>query len=232
MKLSDMDFFEHLELELQPMIDQILEHPFLDRLAGSELSKEQLKFFTMQYGVYCSFFPRFLAAAAANVPDDRTRMPIMENLWEEHGEGQIEHSHRVLYEQFAAAQGISAADLYDASPLPNTRACVENLLDLCEEGHFLESLGALGPGTEFFTTEEYLKILNGLRQYDQFTENDLAFWVVHTALDEEHYSEMIDALRPWTRSSTEESMIRLGAIKAIELEILFWDGLEKYLPNK
>jgi pyrroloquinoline quinone (PQQ) biosynthesis protein C len=225
-------FFKHLEKELQPMINQILGHPFLMRLVEGKLSKEQLKFFAMQYGVYCSYFPRFLSAAAANVPDDRTRMPIMENLWEEHGEGDIHRSHRVLYEQFAASLGISARKLYDASPLPNTRACVENLLDLCEEGHFLESLGALGPGTEFFTTEEYLLILGGLRKYDLFTEEDLTFWIVHTALDEEHYSEMIDSLRPWTKSSTEESMIRLGAIKAIELEILFWDGLEKYLPGK
>lgn len=227
-----MDFFEELEEELQPMIAEILDHPFLERIANGQLSRNQLKFFTMQYGIYCSYFPRFLAAAAANVPDDRTRMPIMENLWEEHGEGEVERSHRVLFEQFAASLDIPAADLYAASPLPNTRACVENLLDLCEEGHFLESLGALGPGTEYFTTDEYLKILEGLRQYGDFTEQDLTFWIVHTALDEEHYSEMIDALRPWTRSSTEESMIRLGAIKAIELEILFWDGLEKYLPRK
>ena len=227
-----MDFFKHLEEELQPMIAQIINHPFLIRLNNGELTEEQLKFFTMQYGIYCSYFPRFLAAAAANVPDDITRMPIMENLWEEHGEGRIEGSHRVLFEQFAACIGISSEVLYNASPLPNTRACVENLLDLCEEGHFMESLGALGPGTEYFTTEEYFKILEGLRKYEIYSEKDLEFWIVHTTLDEEHYSEMIDALRPWAKSSTEESMIRLGAIKAIELEILFWDGLEKYLPQK
>jgi pyrroloquinoline-quinone synthase len=227
-----MDFFEHLEVELKPKIAQILNHPFLERIASAELSKEQLRFFTVQYSIYCSYFPRFLAAAAANVPDDRTRMPIMENLWEEHGQGKIQASHRVLYENYAAGLGLSKSDLQEAIPLPNTRACVENLLDLCEEGHFLESLGALGPGTEYFTTAEYLKILNGLRKYNILSEEQLEFWVVHTTLDEEHYAEMIDSIRFWTKSSTEESMIRLGAIKAIELEILFWDGLEKYLPGK
>lgn len=227
-----MDFFKHLESELKPKIDQILNHPFLERIASGKLTKEQLKFFTLQYSIYCAYFPRFLSAAAANVPDDRTRMPIMENLWEEHGEGKIEASHRVLFENYAKGLGLTQKDLVEASPLPNTRACVENLLDLCEEGHFLESLGALGPGTEFFTTAEYLKILEGLRKHDVFSEEDLEFWIVHTALDEEHYSEMIDALRPWAKSSTEESMIRLGAIKAVELEVLFWDGLEKYLPGK
>lgn len=226
-----MDFFKHLEKELAPMIKEILEHPFLLRIKSASLSNEQLKFFCAQYSIYCSYFPRFLAAAAANVPDDRTRMPIMENLWEEHGEGQISKSHRVLFENFASAFGLDASALSQVSPLPNTRACVENMLDLCEEGHFLESLGALGPGTEFFTRDEYLLILNGLRQYEQLTEDHLEFWEVHTELDEEHYNEMIDSLRPWTKSSTEESMIRLGAIKALELEILFWDGLEKYLPQ-
>ncbi len=227
-----MDFFEHLEVELKPKIAQILNHPFLERIASGTLTKEQLRFFTLQYSIYCSYFPRFLAAAAASVPDDRTRMPIMENLWEEHGEGKIQASHRVLYENYAKGLGLEPKDLLAAVPLPNTRACVENLLDLCEEGHFLESLGALGPGTEYFTTAEYLKILGGLRRTNLFSEDHLEFWVVHTTLDEEHYAEMIDAIRFWTKSSTEESMIRLGAIKAIELEVLFWDGLEKYLPGK
>lgn len=102
-----MKFFTTLEGELREGIDKILTHPFLKRIENAQLDKEQLQYFAKQYDVYCKHFPRFLAACAANITDDKTRMPIVENLWEEHGEGKMEGSHRILYENFMDGMGIS-----------------------------------------------------------------------------------------------------------------------------
>jgi pyrroloquinoline-quinone synthase len=226
------DFFKTLEKELQEGISEILTHPFLKRMEDGWFDKKQLQYFAEQYSVYCRYFPRFLAAAAANIPDDETRMPIIENLWEEHGEGKIIKSHRILFNRFAAGLGLSVQDLNKVKPLPTTAICCENLINLCHDGHFLESLGALGPGTEFFTNAEYSIIYNGLKKYEFLTENDLEFWSVHISLDEEHYSEMIGSLIPWANSLENKYLIKTGAKKAIDLEILFWDGLEDNLPGK
>jgi len=227
-----MDFFKSLEGELQEGIQKILQHPFLHRLSDGWLNKTQLQYFAEQYSVYCRYFPRFLAAAAGNIPDDATRLPIIENLWEEHGEGKLSASHRILYNQFAAALDLSVDHLNQVSPLATTQICCENLINLCHDGHFLESLGALGPGTEFFTNEEYSLIAEGLRKYDFLTEEDITFWTVHISLDEDHYSEMVDAIRPWMTSLENKYLVKSGARKAIDLEILFWDGLEDNLPGK
>ncbi len=226
------DFFKSLEKELQEGIGEILHHPFLQRLKDAWFGKDQLRYFAEQYSVYCRYFPRFLAAAAANIPDDETRMPIVENLWEEHGEGKLIKSHRILYNRFALALGLTVDDLDKVEPLPTTRICCENLINLCHDGHFLESLGALGPGTEFFTNQEYSIIAEGLANYDYLTEKDLEFWTVHISLDEDHYSEMIGALAPWANTLENKYLIKTGAKKAIDLEILFWDGLEDNLPGK
>ena len=227
-----MEYFRKLETELREDIRRILEHPFLHRLKGGWLNKRQLQYFAGQYNIYCQHFPRFLAAAAANIPDDRTRMPIIENLWEEHGEGVLGKSHRILFYQFAAALGLEERALNLLDALPTTRICCDNLLNLCMDGHFVESLGALGPGTEFFTNDEYSLIAEGLRQYDFLTEADLEFWTVHISLDEHHYSDMVDALEPWSHSPEERYLIKSGARKALDLELLFWDGLEAHLPEK
>ena len=64
------DFFKSLEKELQEGITEILTHPFLKRLEDNWFNKKQLVYFAEQYSVYCRYFPRFLAAAAANIPDD------------------------------------------------------------------------------------------------------------------------------------------------------------------
>ena len=159
-------------------------------------------------------------------------MPIIENLWEEHGEGKLAKSHRILFNKFAAALDIEEKELYAVEPLPTTRICCENLLNLCHDGHFVESLGALGPGTEFFTNSEYAIIEKGLKNYDFLSADDIEFWTVHISLDETHYSEMLEALEPWTHSLENRYMIKSGAKKAIDLEILFWDGLEDNLPGR
>lgn len=226
-----MEFFRQLEQELQEDIQKILHHPFLERIRQGTLTENQLKYFAGQYHIYCEHFPRFLAAAAANIPDDETRMPIIENLWEEHGEGNLQKSHRILFYKFAAGLGLSVDELHLHAPLPSTRICCENLLNICRNEPFIESLGALGPGTEFFTNEEYSIIANGLRNYNFLTEDHLEFWTVHIELDEHHYSDMVATLLPWCGKAENRYLIKSGARRAIELEILFWEGLEDNLPT-
>lgn len=225
-----MKFIKNLENDLQPEIDKILKHPFLNRIASGDLSHAQLQYFAIQYAEYCYHFPRFLAHTAGNIPDDLTRMPVIENLWEEHGSGKFNKSHRQLFNKFLTALDIKASELNTYKLLPETSTCVETLLDICKNNHYLESLGALGPGTEFFTNEEYEIIFNGLLKSPYLSIRDLKFWQVHISLDLEHYSEMVEILYPYVNDENNCNMIREGAIKAIQLEQLFWDGLERNLP--
>ena len=226
------DFFKELEAELAPQIDKILHHPFLNRIKDAWLNRRQLHYFAGQYGIYCRYFPRFLAAAAANIPDDATRMSLIENLWEEHGEGKLAKSHRILYNKFANALDYDDASLEAVTALPTTDICIQNMLDLCRDQHFLVGLGALGPGTEYFTNDEYKIIESGLKKYDFLTADDYEFWTVHISLDEHHYSDMIDAIRAWETDDDSREKIRSGAHKALALEYIFWEGLEDNLPGK
>ena len=227
-----MDFFKELEGELQPQIDKILNHPFLNRIKDGWLDKRQLHYFVGQYGIYCRYFPRFLAAAAANIPDDPTRMALVENMWEEHGEGVLEKSHRILYNNFAKAVGYTIEELEQVPPLATTEICIENLLDMCRNKHFLVGLGALGPGTEYFTNSEYSIIESGMKKFDFLSADDIEFWTVHISLDEHHYSDMVDAIKGWTTTDENKERIRKGALKALALEHIFWEGLEDNLPGK
>ena len=188
--------------------------------------------FAEQYAIYCYHFPRFLAATAANIPDDKARFPIIKNLWEEHGEGNIEKSHRTLYQNFGKALHLNIGNLASIEALESTTYCVEKLLNICQKTHFLESLGALGPGTEFFTSDEYQKVAEGLKKYDFLNKNDILFWTVHISLDETHYSDMINVLIPYIENVENQKLIKRGAKQAVALELLFWNGLEENLHSK
>lgn len=230
--IETKNYIQELEQELAPEIAQILDHPFIHRLEDGWLNRRQLQFFTGQYYLYCFHFPAFLSACAANVPDDDTRMAIIENLWEEHGEGDINKSHRTLYLRFAQSIGMTEQDLIDTPKLSTTQICVENLLALCKHDHFLVSLGALGPGTEYFTNQEYIKIQKGLRTYDDLSEEAIFFWTAHISLDEDHYADMMAPVTKHLNSQESYALLRKGARRAIELEKFFWDGLENSLPEK
>ncbi len=185
--------------------------------------------FATQYSVYCASFPRCLAAVAANVPDDATRSPLIENLWEEHGEGEISRSHRALYERFATALDIPGQEKRENQALPTTRQYVDELFDLCHSEHFLIGLGALGPGTELFTSQEYESLFAGLIRYDFLSEYDLEFFKAHIGLDDTHYAEMLEAILPWAEDVAHQERIRHGAERAVRMEAEFWDGLEQHI---
>ncbi len=222
-------FFKELEEELKPQIEKILNHRFIHRIRDGYLNKQQLQYFALQYSIYIQHFPRFLSACAANVLDDETRLALVDNLWDEHGNGKIEDSHRVLYKNFAMALGISS-EMYDnAQPIVTTEICVENIFNMCQDRDFRVGLGALGPGTEYFTDDEYRIIVSGLEKYDFISKEALRFWHVHISLDEDHYSDMVKSIEPWTRDIDGQDKIREGARKAIALEYLFWEGLEDHL---
>ena len=227
-----MDFFKKIEKELESDIQKILEHPFLERITTASLNLKQLQIFAEQYAIYCYHFPRFLAATAANIPNDTARFPIIKNLWEEHGEGNIEKSHRTLYQNFAKALQLNIGNLETIKALESTKYCVESLLKLCRQTHFLESLGALGPGTEFFTSAEYQKIADGLLKYDFFRKDDILFWTVHISLDEAHYSDMMNVLIPYVKKEENQQLIVRGAKQAVALELIFWNGLEENINSK
>ena len=224
-----MDFFKQLEQDLETDIQKILRHPFIERIATASLNLEQLQVFAEQYAIYCYHFPRFLAATAANIPDDTARFPIIKNLWEEHGEGDIAKSHRTLYQKFATALQLNIGNLNTIKALDSTKYCVESLLKICQQTHFLESLGALGPGTEFFTSDEYQKIAKGLLKCDFLNKTDILFWTVHITLDETHYSDMMNVLVPYIEKLENQQLIERGAKQALALELIFWDGLEENL---
>ena len=223
------EYLIQLEVELKPSIQRILDHPFIVALDNHVLDLEQIKVFALQYGIYCNYFPRFLAACAANIPDDATRLPLIENLWEEHGEGVLSKSHRSLYYNFCIGLGLRPDEIQNAKAIPSTHIYVEYMLNLCQEGGFVKALGALGPGTEYFTSHEYKIIFNALQKFEFLDDKTLEFWSTHITLDEDHYAEMINGIKPWLTEESNRLLFSEGASRAIDLELLFWDGLEDYL---
>ena len=218
-------YFSKLEKDLAEGVQSILMHPYIEKIRSASLTKKELQFFIGQYYYLSQHYPRFLAAVGANIPDDETRIPVVNALWKEHGQGKIFNSNRNLYKRYASAAGLSEMALMRITPLSTTQIVTEHIFHVCKDQHFLEGLGALGPGPACFIPTKHSIIFEGLSKYDYFRKEDLVFWTSHVFSDEKHYEELIAAMLPWTHSAEYRHLIQMGASRVIDLEIMFWDGL-------
>ncbi|TAK93074.1 iron-containing redox enzyme family protein [Patescibacteria group bacterium] len=223
-----MNPFQQIENAVKHSVDEILQHPFFMRLGKGICTKNELKIFAQQYYLYCEFFPKVLALVASKVPDDQTRFPLIENLWDEHGRGDLEKSHRALFKSFVYAVGLSDQELSQNPPLPFVFDYIEKAMTACDSHPFLYGLGFLGIGLEQFTSAEYQIIYDALHQYD-FSEPGLTFWKEHIGLDDLHYAGFIQAASPWLKTEQDIRLLKKGAEEAIALEKALWDGLDAYL---
>jgi len=207
----------------------VLAHAAIRKLSTGDLSVEELQIVFSEYRPYCDVFPRLLSAVAANTPDDTIRFTLIDNLWDEYGNGDIAKSHRALYDRFLASLGVPPDAVVQSAYA--TKRYVTKCLNFCKDSHYLCGLGFLGPGTESFTNSEYSTIYNGLRKLnDRSSGNlDLEFWEVHIDVDEDHAAECIEAISASCCTDKDVERVMEGAMFAIEAEREFWDGISGLL---
>src|SRR5262245_15711302 len=94
----------------------IEQHDLFMALREDRLSAEQVKALALQIYHVVDCFPRFLAALTANITDWRLRMPIVDNLFEEHGRMNPAAVHVETYKRFLGALGLGPADIAASRP--------------------------------------------------------------------------------------------------------------------
>jgi len=96
----------------------LLKHPFYVAWSRGELPVETLRTYAGQYYHFESNFPRYVAAAYAQIPRAEDRRLLLDNLVDEEGRSP---THPELWLDFAAGIGLSRRAARNAPPLPATR---------------------------------------------------------------------------------------------------------------
>ena len=199
---------------------------FMQRFASGGVPKENLARFAASYCYQVDQFKRFVAAVYANAEPRDVRELMLENLWEEHGEGDPERDHTVLVARFGRALGAEIPDPYDVEPIPEGRQWIQRILRVCQEEHFVVGLAAISFGIEFRTgTMAFL----GQIYRDQYglSEQDLEFFFMHLEADEEHAGRAIELVRKYC--TTEELLERSkwGVQEVLEATRVLAGGFER-----
>lgn len=232
MAMSPNEFFDKLERDC--LNHPALTHSYLDKLNKGKANRAAIKIFAEQYYCFSRHFARYLAAAVAACPNEAARAPLIKNLFEEYGGRSEENkgmdaelTHPAIFRMFLKAAGVdtSPRGLEAIKPLPETKLFVEKYLNLGNM-HYIEALGALGPGTEYIVPTMYTPIREGCRKAG-FSEDDVLFFSAHIELDVEHGANIRTSLMPFAQTEEDQARIRRGAMDVLDARTVLWNGLER-----
>lgn len=172
----------------------MLTHPFYTAWTKGELTLDQLRGYAGQYMHHVLAEPTYLSAVHSNTPhyasdgttDLRARQTILQNLVDEELGAK---NHPALWKQFAAALGLSEADLAKSAALPATQRLIETFTELCRNRPYYAGLAALHAYESQVPAIAAVKIEGLRRFYGMDDPGAYEFFSVHERADVWHSAE-------------------------------------------
>lgn len=188
--------------ELEAVMNEqwIEDSPVVQDFAQGKIPKEKLARFAASYCYQVENFKRCVAAVYVASDARDVRELMLENLFEEHGEGDPARDHTQLVAKFGRALGADIPDPFNAEPIQESKEWVDKILEICRNEHFVVGLAALSFGIEARTrTMSFLGSL--YRDAYGVPEDALEFFFMHLEADEEHAGRAIEMLRTYCTTS-------------------------------
>lgn len=188
-----MDRFQELKKITKRLFKEntIEKHPLFIVLEQNKLTPLQTKEAALQIFHVVSYFPRFLSAILTNMPDYHMRMPLVENLFEEHGRMNERLVHSETYRDFLKGLGITEEEIQASEPIISVLAYNRAITDLCLHYHYLEGLSALGVIEEIVAR---VSPIVGRNSGEQYGNDQVAHFTDHETLDISHANEIYEVI--------------------------------------
>ncbi|EMK02251.1 MULTISPECIES: iron-containing redox enzyme family protein [unclassified Leptospira] len=213
----------------EELIDQVRYHPVLTANRWLEEKEERMEksdlllWLKQEYFVSVDFVNWFLNTAALTnfVP---SKIVLVQNIWEELGEGKEEDSHVSILRKFLYEMGeaVTQEDI-----LPETKAYLD-LMKRITTTDFYSALGALGPANEYLLKLEYSRMY---KSYSDLKSRIILpegkFFQVNLDADESHSEKMFRLIESVATDPEKMQKVREGSKLALDARLVFYEGLKK-----
>jgi len=219
---------DRVEKELADVTNSVTfdARPFMLDFAAGKVPRENLARFAASYCFQVDNFKRFVAEVYANAEPRDVRELMLENLWEEHGEGDPSRDHTALVAKFARALGATIEDIYAVEPIPESREWIDRILEVCRDEDFVVGLAAISFGIEFRT--QTMALLGQIyRDRYGLSEDDLEFFFMHLEADEEHAGRAIELVRRYCTTEEQLERCKAGVREVLEATKRVAEGVER-----
>lgn len=187
----------------------LLQNPYLTSLADGSMSLASFRASQEQFYFAVRYFPRPMAALIARMPDAASRLDILHNLVEEHGDFRKEQFHQNTFRAFLASIGGRDPQAADVIPWPSVHAFNAVLMAACACDEIEVGVGCLGIIERAFADISDL-IGRSVVQRGWLTSSELVHYALHAELDLRHAEEFFAVVEPFWDDQRRRRFIEQG----------------------
>lgn len=217
-------------LDFANRINKINENPYFIKL-NKVPSKE--KFIKSQEGfiIAIDYWSRLLGLILYNVPTDKERLIIVKNLFDEHGNGDINKSHVNTFKLFMESLGYNGYQLSDNNILENNydsgiynNKFIENIKNVVLSENWIFAISALG-----MIEYTYINVSNNIHNYAKnfLNPDEINHYNLHEILDLSHATDFFELVIPYYDDYNQD--ILNGIQKGYDIMYELYNSLSKYI---
>ncbi|MCP3144349.1 TenA family transcriptional regulator [Pyxidicoccus xibeiensis] len=162
-----------------------LESPYLRALRDGSLAREAFIETQLQFFGAVSHFSRPMALLASRLPRPDQRLPLVENVFDEHGRGDLGHGHERTFLLLLERLGADLSRVRRSGTWPEVRAFNAALTGLAAFDPPLTGLAVFGVIEDLFSAIS-LELGRGIVSRGWLVASEVAHYPTHATLDEEH----------------------------------------------
>jgi pyrroloquinoline-quinone synthase len=212
-------------------IHPLWHHPFLQRCRSQDLSLPEVKILAVQMYKFSKEFNRILASILACCPDDAAQWVILDNLFDEMGQGDLNQAHPELFRRFTRALGITDSELQHLPTEPETQAMIQTYLGLAHQYDYLSALGAVCFASEGIVHSLYSQLHAGIQGVAPFPKESLIFFEVHIDVDDGHAAKLAELIEPRLIHEGQAVDMNRAILEAMDARVQFFDGVQRRITE-
>jgi thiaminase/transcriptional activator TenA len=210
-----MDFCNSLWLQVQPIYNKILAHPFLQGMTDGTLPEEAFRFYVIQDSHYLKDFARGLALLGAKADDDDAL-----SMFCNHAANAIAVE-RALHESFYSHWGLQPQQVWSTPVAPNCLLYTSYMMRVAYERPYHEGVGAFLPCYWVYLEvgKELEKKGSPNKLYQQWINTYASTEFENVVTQVKNATEQLAA----TLTNAQRANITRHFVMTTRFEYLFWD---------
>jgi pyrroloquinoline-quinone synthase len=206
-------------------------HPFLQRCRTGELSLAEIRILAVQMYSFCKEFNRILASTLSCCPDESAQLVILENLFDEMGQGDLNQSHPELFRRFTRALGMSDEALTAQLVTPETRTLIDTYLQIPHKYGYLAAVAAICYASEGIVNSLYSQLYKGIIDTANLQKDCLIFFEIHIDIDDSHAANLARVIESSILTPEAENNIKQAITEAMDARLQFFNGIEAQMSD-
>lgn len=210
-----------------------LKNPYFLALEEGRFAREDFLETQIQFYSAVRFFNRPMAILAAKIPDALLRSPIIQNVWEEHGEGDLAKGHGATFLLFLERLGrLSPASIESRKSWPEVKIFNTSLMGACLLDDYRIGASALGMVERMFL-EISSKIGRLVLERGWLSRAELVHYDLHETLDVRHSEDFFKIIEAdWQAGGPLRDQVEEGLWMGAVLFDSLYSGLYEHRARR